>query len=147
MADDSTFAFAGLWESWTDPGGDVVETCTILTTTPNSLVTDVHNRMPVILRVQDYARWLDPSINNPPRLPQAIRSRSDEEISSQHSCEPPRERRPRMRAGSSLSSHSNTVLICGWVPEFAGTASKAPFSPQFLSQKSCIHRDNCVDFI
>jgi len=31
MADDSTFAFAGLWESWTDPGGGVVETCTILT--------------------------------------------------------------------------------------------------------------------
>jgi len=65
MADDSTFAFAGLWESWADPGGDVVETCTILTTTPNALVADVHNRMPVILRVENYARWLDPSINNP----------------------------------------------------------------------------------
>ena len=68
MADDSTFAFAGLWESWTDPGGDVVETCTILTTTPNALVAEVHNRMPVILRVKDYARWLDPSINNPSLL-------------------------------------------------------------------------------
>src|SRR5579872_5767184 len=64
MADDSAFAFAGLWESWTDPRGDVVETCSILTTTPNALVAEVHNRMPVILRVEDYARWLDPSINN-----------------------------------------------------------------------------------
>ena len=65
MADDSTFAFAGLWESWIDPDGDIVETCTILTTTPNALVAGVHNRMLVILRVDDYARWLDPSINNP----------------------------------------------------------------------------------
>jgi putative SOS response-associated peptidase YedK len=68
MADDSTFAFAGLWESWTDPRGDVVQTCTILTTTPNALVAEVHNRMPVILRVEDYAPWLDPSINNPSLL-------------------------------------------------------------------------------
>jgi putative SOS response-associated peptidase YedK len=65
MADDSTFAIAGLWESWTDPAGDVVETCTILTTAANALVVDVHNRMPVILPVEDYAGWLDPSINNP----------------------------------------------------------------------------------
>ncbi len=68
MADDSTFAFAGLWESWTDPRGDVVETCTILTTNPNALVAEVHNRMPVILRIEDYARWLDPSIKNPSLL-------------------------------------------------------------------------------
>jgi len=68
MADDSTFAFAGLWESWTDPGGESVETCTILTTRTNVLVADVHNRMPVILRVEDYAQWLDPCINNPSLL-------------------------------------------------------------------------------
>jgi hypothetical protein len=30
------------------------------------------------------------------------------------------------RAGSSLSSHSNAVLICGWLPEFAATASTVP---------------------
>ena len=40
MAYESTFSFAGLWESWTDPGGDIVETCTILTATPNALVAD-----------------------------------------------------------------------------------------------------------
>jgi putative SOS response-associated peptidase YedK len=65
MADDSMFAFAGLWESWTDPTGEIVETCTILTTTPNSVVVDVHNRMPVILPIEHYARWLDPHINDP----------------------------------------------------------------------------------
>jgi putative SOS response-associated peptidase YedK len=112
MADDSTFAFAGLWDSWTDPGGDIVETCTILTTTPNALVAGVHNRMLVILRVDDYARWLDPSINNPSSAPaSSLRFRSDEKISSQHSCEPARERRPRMRAGSSHRNHCNVVLI------------------------------------
>jgi putative SOS response-associated peptidase YedK len=65
MADDSTFAFAGPWESWTDPASKFIESCTILTATPNPLVADVHSRMPVILRVEDYARWLDPRINRP----------------------------------------------------------------------------------
>jgi putative SOS response-associated peptidase YedK len=65
MADDSTFAFAGLWETWLGPDGNGVETCTILTTTPNALVADVHRRMPAILKREDYERWLDPSIKNP----------------------------------------------------------------------------------
>ncbi len=50
MIDDSGFAFAGLWERWRDPAGEFVETCTIPTAKPNSLVSDVHDRMPVILR-------------------------------------------------------------------------------------------------
>jgi putative SOS response-associated peptidase YedK len=59
MIDDSVFAFAGLWERWRDPTGDVVETCTILTTTSNTLVGDVHDRMPVILGSDTYDLWLD----------------------------------------------------------------------------------------
>ena len=54
MMDDSVFAFAGLWDRWPDPAGEVVETCTILTTKPNSLVAEVHDRMPVILKSDDY---------------------------------------------------------------------------------------------
>jgi putative SOS response-associated peptidase YedK len=50
MADDSLFAFAGLWESWVDASGAVIKTCTILTTKPNALVADIHNRMPAISR-------------------------------------------------------------------------------------------------
>ncbi len=60
VAAGELFAFAGLWDQWTDPQGRVVETCTILTTIPNSLVADLHDRMPVILRPEDYSRWLNP---------------------------------------------------------------------------------------
>ena len=60
MIDDSTFAFAGLWERWRNPAGEFIETCTILTTEPNSLVSDVHDRMPVIVKPEDYELWLDP---------------------------------------------------------------------------------------
>jgi len=62
MTDDSLFAFAGLWERWRDPAGEFIETCTILTTKPNSLVADVHDRMPAILKPEDYDLWLDPGM-------------------------------------------------------------------------------------
>ncbi len=53
------FAFAGLWESWKNPDGDIVRTFTIITTTPNELVATVHDRMPVILRPELESVWLD----------------------------------------------------------------------------------------
>jgi putative SOS response-associated peptidase YedK len=56
------FSFAGLWASWRDPAtGMDIRTYTILTTEPNALTAEVHNRMPVILRQEDEARWLDPA--------------------------------------------------------------------------------------
>jgi putative SOS response-associated peptidase YedK len=60
MKDDSIFAFAGIWEFWKDPKGAVLETCSILTTGPNAVMEGVHDRMPVILRPDDYELWLDP---------------------------------------------------------------------------------------
>jgi putative SOS response-associated peptidase YedK len=60
MADQTPFAMAGLWEHWANPVGQAVETCTIITTNANTLVGDLHNRMPVILAPDDYAAWLDP---------------------------------------------------------------------------------------
>ena len=95
MADDSLFAFAGLWESWLDPSVGLVETCTILTTKPNSLVADVHNRMPVILKADDYDLWLDPRIKNPALVVGCLKpfdANLNEEISGQHSSKPHRER-------------------------------------------------------
>ena len=63
LADDSVFAFAGLWERWRSPQGPPVESCTILTTAPNELVRDVHDRMPVILAPDAYDLWLDPGFS------------------------------------------------------------------------------------
>jgi putative SOS response-associated peptidase YedK len=60
MADEGVFAFAGLWDRWKNAEGKIVETCSILTTMPNRLVEDIHDRMPAILRPEDYELWLDP---------------------------------------------------------------------------------------
>ena len=60
MQDRSVFGFAGLWERWRDKanGGEVVESCTIITTEPNAVCAPIHNRMPVILPPESYATWL-----------------------------------------------------------------------------------------
>jgi putative SOS response-associated peptidase YedK len=66
--DDKPFAFAGLWDRWTDPEGRPLETCTILTTDANELLRPLHNRMPVIVEPADYATWLDPRLTDPERF-------------------------------------------------------------------------------
>jgi putative SOS response-associated peptidase YedK len=54
-----TFAFAGLWSQWKNPeSGANLESCAILTTTPNELTATVHDRMPVILPATTWDRWL-----------------------------------------------------------------------------------------
>jgi hypothetical protein len=112
MADDSVFAFAGLWESWVATDGDPVETCTILTTTPNALVADVHRRMPAILKRNDYELWLDPSLKNSSLVSRCLEPfDADEEISGQHTRQSPGKRRPRVRTRNYCLSHSNAVLI------------------------------------
>lgn len=58
------FAFAGLWDGWKDASGNWVKTCTILTTTPNSVTATVHDRMPVILDRESYDLWLNPGTTN-----------------------------------------------------------------------------------
>lgn len=60
MMDKRPFALAGLWEIWHDPDGSSLESCTILTITPNELMAPIHNRMPVILDSADYDQWLNP---------------------------------------------------------------------------------------
>ena len=62
--DGEIFAFAGLWDGWKNANGDWIRTCTILTTTPNALISTVHDRMPVILHRDSYDLWLDPGMQN-----------------------------------------------------------------------------------
>ncbi len=56
------FAFAGMWEIWKSPEGNSLESCTILTTDANSLLRELHDRIPVILDQKDYEAWLDSEI-------------------------------------------------------------------------------------
>ncbi len=60
LGERELFGMAGLWEVWHSPEGDEVRTCTILTTDANDFMQPIHNRMPVILRRDDYALWLSP---------------------------------------------------------------------------------------
>jgi putative SOS response-associated peptidase YedK len=60
MKEGRPFAFAGLWESWKDDGGPEIRSCAILTTAPNALAGEIHDRMPVILPAGSYDAWLDP---------------------------------------------------------------------------------------
>lgn len=70
---DELFAFAGLWESWESPEGEVVHSCTILTTQPNAVMADIHDRMPVILDKEAEKTWLDPNVQDPELLQKLIK--------------------------------------------------------------------------
>jgi putative SOS response-associated peptidase YedK len=65
--DQRVFAFAGLWERW-EREGEVLETCSIVTTDANALVAPIHDRMPVILEKESYEEWLDPAQTSPEAL-------------------------------------------------------------------------------
>ncbi|AKJ05066.1 putative SOS response-associated peptidase YedK [Archangium gephyra] len=59
--DGRPMAFAGLWEEWTAPDtGELLRTCTVITTGPNHLMAPIHDRMPVILSPEAQTLWLRP---------------------------------------------------------------------------------------
>jgi putative SOS response-associated peptidase YedK len=68
LRSDELFAMAGLWESWKSPEGKSIYSCSVITTSPNELVQDIHDRMPVILKPEDEKYWLDPSITETNKL-------------------------------------------------------------------------------
>ena len=74
------FAFAGLWDRWHPPEGEVIETATILTTEANDLVRPVHERMPVILPTSAYKLWLDPAVQKPEALQPLLQPYPSEEM-------------------------------------------------------------------
>ncbi|MFC4599850.1 SOS response-associated peptidase [Cohnella hongkongensis] len=59
MKDGSLFSMAGLYDTWQASDGRRIGTCTIITTAPNGLMADIHDRMPAILKPEDEALWLD----------------------------------------------------------------------------------------
>ncbi|MGX9134805.1 SOS response-associated peptidase [Rummeliibacillus sp. JY-2-4R] len=64
MKNASLFAVAGLYDTWHSPTKETIHTCTILTTKPNHLMANIHDRMPVILPKEQQSIWLDRSIRN-----------------------------------------------------------------------------------
>ena len=62
------FGFAGLWDAWTSPEGEEIQTCTIITTEANELLKPIHDRMPVILTREAEGLWLDPTTQEPAKL-------------------------------------------------------------------------------
>jgi putative SOS response-associated peptidase YedK len=59
LKDGGPFAFAGLWETWTGPNGEELDTAAIVTTTANRTLAAIHERMPVILPPEAFDLWLD----------------------------------------------------------------------------------------
>ena len=74
------FAFAGLWETWKDPEGETVKSCTIITTSANDYLRPIHDRMPVILPSEMESFWLDKEIDDPIALTSAIAPYPDDEM-------------------------------------------------------------------
>jgi putative SOS response-associated peptidase YedK len=69
LKDQNIFGFAGLYDIWTNKEtGKEIRSYTIITTKPNELVGQYHDRMPVILAPEDEAAWLNPDIVEPERL-------------------------------------------------------------------------------
>jgi putative SOS response-associated peptidase YedK len=66
------FGFAGVWDVWNGPQGKVFSAA-IITTEPNELTREVHDRMPVILARDDEAAWLDPAVVDPAKLTAMLR--------------------------------------------------------------------------
>ncbi len=56
---DGPFAFAGLWETWTGPNGEEMDTVAIVTTSANRTLSVLHHRMPVFLPPEAFDLWLD----------------------------------------------------------------------------------------
>lgn len=79
--DGRPMAFAGLWEEWTAPDtGEVLRTCTVITTGPNALMAPIHDRMPVILRPEAQQVWLRPEPQEATELQPLLVPNEDEPL-------------------------------------------------------------------
>lgn len=73
LKEQPLFAMAGIYETWTSPDGRTVHTCSIITTEPNELMQDIHDRMPVILPREAEALWLNRELQSVHELQQLLR--------------------------------------------------------------------------
>lgn len=74
------FSFAGVWDAWKDTEGLEWKTYSIITTSPNKEMKHIHNRMPVILRQEDQASWLEPSLQSRANIEPLIKPYEDNQL-------------------------------------------------------------------
>ncbi|RFB18164.1 SOS response-associated peptidase [Bacillus sp. HNG] len=80
LKSDELFAMAGIWERWNSPDGNALFSCSIITTTPNELMKDIHDRMPVILRKKDEKLWLNPLLDDVSKVSDLLKPLAAEEM-------------------------------------------------------------------
>lgn len=68
LKDGSPLPLAGIWELWKSSDGNLLESCSILTTMANDLMSPIHDRMPVILPSEEFDFWLDRTVTDPIKL-------------------------------------------------------------------------------
>jgi putative SOS response-associated peptidase YedK len=83
LKEREVFGFAGLWETWLDKQtGELLETCTIITTEANEVLKPVHDRMPVILKIANYDEWLDAKVKDTVILQELLKPYPAKEMDS-----------------------------------------------------------------
>ena len=70
--DGGPLVFAGLWECWQASDGNDLESCSVITTSPNQSMAEIHDRMPVILGEEHWNLWLDPEVDDPQALTELL---------------------------------------------------------------------------
>ncbi|MYB09760.1 MAG: SOS response-associated peptidase [Acidimicrobiia bacterium] len=80
MRSGELFAFAGLWSMWTDPEGNRIPSCAIITTAANDVLKPIHHRMPVILAEEAEDIWLDTALDDSDALSQLLEPYPDDAL-------------------------------------------------------------------
>ncbi len=82
VADEPLFGIAGLYDEFKNPDGEPLRSYTIVTTAPNALAAEYHNRMPAILRREDHETWLSPEITEFAAIEHVLRAIPAEELTA-----------------------------------------------------------------
>lgn len=81
--DEAPVCLAALWETWRASDGTFLESCAVVTTTPNAVMAPIHHRMPAIIGEAHYERWLDPRVNEPATLAPLLQPYPAEDMQAQ----------------------------------------------------------------